>query len=349
MNAKRWLITLMALVLLPLMGIAALNVGVDPYQIYRLSNEPRYYAAFQRHVVPGLAKHADYDTVIIGSSMFENTLPADVDRALGAKSINLALSAMSATDARDLLTHVLRIGKTKRVILGIDYAAIARPLGYRGFANEPWPAHLYDRMVLNDAAYVLATSTSEKSIEQLLNRHWNRFNRDPSNMWGWADSSIEYGEAAVMLGINPKRINDRFNQPALDQKLMLASLHEQIKPHFKANPHVRFHLILPPYSKVVWADFEQRKQVESALVFRRALVELSASLPNVKVHDFQSDDRVLDLANYKDAYHYGPHINRWMIDAVAANSHRVTMENAMSGDERLRKIAIDAADELSRR
>jgi hypothetical protein len=349
MSAKRWLITITVLVFVPLMGVAALNVWVDPYQAYRLSDAPRYYAAFQRHVVPGLAKHADYDTAIIGSSMFENTLPVDVDRALGGKSINLALSAMSATDASDLLAHVLRIGKAKRVVFGVDYSAFARPNGYRGFANEPWPAHLYDRSAINDAAYVLATSTTEKSVEWLMGRQWNRFSRDSSNMWGWADPSMEYGEAAVMRGVNPKRINDRFSQPALDQKLMLDSLRELIETHLKSHPQVHFHLVLPPYSKVVWADFLQRKQVESALAFRRVLVEVSATLPNVSVHDFQCDDRVRDLANYKDAYHYGPHINQWMVDAISSNSHRVTTDNVITGEERLRAIAINSAEEMQRR
>lgn len=58
-----------------LLGLAAwFNFMVDPFQQYRLAKPEhvRFPRALQRYINPGLAKNADYDFVITGSSMMEN-------------------------------------------------------------------------------------------------------------------------------------------------------------------------------------------------------------------------------------------------------------------------------------
>jgi len=49
-------------------AVAALNWRVDPLNVYRLSAAP-YYSEQARYRNPGLARHADYDAVILGTSV----------------------------------------------------------------------------------------------------------------------------------------------------------------------------------------------------------------------------------------------------------------------------------------
>ena len=99
--ARRYFFTVLVLALALAVAVIAFNAWVDPFQHYRKSERfaPRFYNAWQRYENPGLAKHWDYDRIVTGSSLMECVIPADVDRVMGGKTINLSVSAQTAYDA----------------------------------------------------------------------------------------------------------------------------------------------------------------------------------------------------------------------------------------------------------
>ncbi|MEP7157636.1 MAG: hypothetical protein ABI905_17770, partial [Betaproteobacteria bacterium] len=103
-RALAFIIGTLAAVLVMLCAIALLNWRVDPFQQYRLAGKDhvRFLRVLQRYINPGVAKNADYDFVITGSSLMENYDLADVDQRCHAKSVNLAMAAMSAFEQRKI-------------------------------------------------------------------------------------------------------------------------------------------------------------------------------------------------------------------------------------------------------
>src|SRR6478672_11267312 len=72
---RRWCASVLAATLAVLAIVATINAVVDPFQQYRLASTytPRFYALHHRWINPGIAKHAAYETVLVGSSIMEST------------------------------------------------------------------------------------------------------------------------------------------------------------------------------------------------------------------------------------------------------------------------------------
>jgi hypothetical protein len=347
---RTFVLTTLALVISIATLIMCFNRWHDPFQQYT-AHSGRYYAAFQRQQVAGLLKNEVYDRVVIGSSLFENSLPADVDRTLGGHTLNASLSAMSAYDGAQALSLALRKGRAKHVVFGIDYSAFARPIDYLGFAHEPWPHALYDENPFNDVGYLLAASTTEKSIEIATDRRWNRYRTDRNAMWFWGDDA-QYGEQVALRGLDLRHINKTYMQPPLKVAQMQRAFEHHIVPLVAQYPNVKFTFVFAPYSKIVWADFAQRRLVEEAIAFKSFIVQTLATGPSAahtEVFDFQTERAVVDvLDNYKDAYHYGPKINVWMTQQLAGNTYRLDEHELPNMATRTRLMAADAVESLAR-
>ncbi len=322
--------------------VCALNALVDPFQHYRKPTAyvPRFYNAWQRYENPGIARHYDYDRIITGSSLMECVVPADVDQAMGGRTINLSESAQTAYDAGQLLKVALSTGKPRQVIMNLDYNAFSVAPNRSGF-TEPFPAYLYDESLLNDLPYVLGVGTLRKSLEILLSLHWSRFTTDAERMWYWGWEHQFFAAKAVQ-GLDPGNLNSRFRQPPRTLDGMKASFEANLAPLIKAYPAVRFTFVYAPYSVLVWSDFQQRDQVEVTLAFRDWLFELMRSNPNVEFFDFQAEPSlVTDLDYYTDIYHYSPKVSKAMVQAIAQGRYRLTQQILRESDAWIRKAAAD--------
>jgi hypothetical protein len=324
MSARTFLFTLFASFGTLALVLAAFNLWVDPFQHYREPNAyaARFYPAYQRHQNPGLAKHRNYNTVVIGSSLFENITAAEAKATLGGEVINLSLSAMSSYDMQLLANHVLAQGKAQRVVLGIDlvaYSGDVRRVGYGG----PPPMWAYNRTALDDAPYLLSLSTAFNSVEALAGWRFNRFSLDRDKPWYWAADGM-FSEGRTVAGLDAANLNRVFKQPPMRVDELLPNMHANLLPLLRNNPRVQFDLVLPPYSILVWADYRQRGALAPTLAFKKALLTEVLALPNVVVHDFQSNAAwTHNLALYKDIYHYSPTVTTQMLQAIQNGSHRV--------------------------
>ncbi len=331
-----------------LLGAAGgFNYGVDPYQQYRIPTryEPRFYNAFQRFVNPGIARHYAYDRVSIGSSVTENIAASELDAAFGGgKSVNLALSAMTAYDARKLLEVALARGTVKQVLYTLDFNGFSGAIERTGFP-DPLPVYLYDDHRWNDLPYLLSIATLKKSAEIVRREKTSRFSTDRDRPWAW-DAGTAFSGARVVANLDPANLNERFKQPARTIEAMMKSFEANVLPLARAYPGTEFIFVWPPYSILVWADFHQRGQLEVSLEFKRRVFRAMQALPNARFHDFQGrTDIVEDLDRYTDIYHYGPGTSSYLVKAVAGGDGRVTGETLEPGIARLRELATKANPE----
>ncbi|HXZ48227.1 MAG TPA: hypothetical protein VEG27_04350 [Usitatibacter sp.] len=338
--ARGFVLAVVAVALALAASAGALNAWVDPFAHYHrpIHFPARFYPEWQRYENPGIAKHYDYDRVVTGSSLMECVLPSDVDRAMGGRTVNLSVSAMSAFDAGRLLEAALATGKPRQVIMNLDYNMFSGAPGRSGFA-EAFPAYLYDDDPWNDLPYLLGIGTTRKSVETLLGLHWSRFNTDPDRMWYWADGAT-FSAAHVVHGLDPANLNARFSQPPRTLEGMQASFEANLAPVIERYPGVRFTFLYAPYSILAWADFEQRRQVGVTLAFREWLFDRMAGRPNVELFDFQADPVLTeDLGLYTDIYHFSPAVAKGLMEAIAAGSHRLTRQALERNDAWLRRAA----------
>lgn len=330
--------------------VAAFNARIDPYQQYHLARpgEARYPRGLQRQIDPGLAKNADYDFVITGSSLMENYTLSQVDRACGAKSINLSLSAVSAFEQRKILEVALAHRAPRRVMMSLDYNSFAPPIDQSlPEVSEPLPLHLYDDNPLNDFRYLLSGTVTRRSLDIYRGLRKPNESTDYERAWNW-ENEVSFSRQRALQNIEPANINRRFKQGQRSAARMRESFEANIAALVEAHPNTEFNLIFPPYSIMVWADFVQRGQLELSLDFKRYVVARLGKLANVRVFDLQWDEAIthnLDL--YTDIYHYNPTINRLLLDSVcgAQQRYRATSATIDGFVRQLREqsLAIDPA------
>jgi hypothetical protein len=336
---QRFFLAVLAIALATCAAVAAFNAWVDPFQHYRKAERfaPRFYNAWQRYENPGIAKHYDYDRIVTGSSLMECVVPADVDRIMGGKTINLSVSAQTAYDAGQLLAAALRTGKPKHVIMNLDYNAFSGPPDRSGF-SEPFPRYMYDDVAWTDLPYLLGVGTLRKSLETVLGLRWSRFNSDPQRMWYWMDGHQFFAAKAVQ-GLDPDNLNARFRQPQRTLEGMKASFEANLAPLLEAYPQTRFTFVYAPYAILVWMDFEQRGQLEVTLAFREWLFERVQRHPNVEIFDFHAEPGiVLDLDHFTDIYHYSPRLSQAIIQAIHEGRYKLTRELVRGNNAWLKSV-----------
>ncbi|MEO8537811.1 MAG: hypothetical protein ABI533_09800 [Betaproteobacteria bacterium] len=337
-RARRWCVIVLAAVAAALALVGVVNAVVDPFQQYRLSSAhaPRFYALHHRWINPGIAKHARYDTVLIGSSIMESTPNDVVASRCGGPAVNLSMPAISAAEIRIMLETVFRARTPRRVVVVLDFNAFAGAPDARQDSAGPMPAYLYDRNPLNDLPYVLSGTVLRKSVSILTDRADEPYRSDANAPWFWADR-MTFGKSEVLRGLDPANINARFAQPTRTIAGMRASFERNIAPVLRAHPDTHFDLVWPPYSILVWVDFAQRHQLDVTLAFKRYVVDAVRTLGNVDVVDLQAHPEITtDLDRYMDIYHFGAAVNRWIIERACTGLDRVDAVTAGSAESQLR-------------
>jgi hypothetical protein len=342
---RRYALAFVACFVCFLIAVAAIDFVVDPFQHYRKPTwyEPRFYRTLQRHIDPGMAKNYDYDTVITGSSMMENYSNAEASRILGGKAIDLAMGAATAYELRHLLDTILATGKARHIVFDVNFNAFAGSPTAQ-VVPEPLPLYLYDAAWWNDGRYLLQAQTLLRSLE-ILAGAGARHLRPADRPWAWSEE-YAFSQQAVLRGLDLGDINRDFRQGPRTLEGMRASFEANLLPLFRAHPEVRFSLVYPPYSALVWKDFAQRRQVDVSLAFKRYVFDAVQSLPNVALYDFQARrDWVTNLDHYKDIYHFNPAISRAMLESIVAGTDRVDPGQIEASEAFLRALAADPAFE----
>ena len=154
-NLKKKLLVLAAIILLPLIIVGTLIAVVDPFFVYHAPLENAYYIVDnQLEQNPGMAKHFEYDSVMLGSSMTTNFDTAMFDERLGCEMLKLSYNAAYPHDIDKIMKIVTREKDTlKYAFLCVD---ITNYMYEPGTLSYPYPEHLYDNNILNDLEYLLS-------------------------------------------------------------------------------------------------------------------------------------------------------------------------------------------------
>ena len=341
-----FILSTLALTALMLIAVAIFNWKIDPFQQYRLAppEEARFPRALQRYINPGLAKNADYDFVITGSSLMENYNLPEVDGMCGVKSINLATSAMAAYEQRKILEVALRHRAPKRVVMTLDFNSFAPPPNESlPDIPDPLPTYLYDDNIFNDFRYLINGGVAMRSMSIMGGVHVGNYSTDFNRAWSW-EHEVQFGRERALKNIDTANINQRFKQGPRTASRMRDSFEINVARVIEQYPNTEFNIVFPPYSIVVWADFVQRGQLEVSLDFKRHVFERLGRLANARIFDMQWDaDIIQNLDHYTDIYHYSPAIGEQLLDAACHNNprYRVDADSSRAFEAILREQALE--------
>ena len=323
---------------------------VDPLQIAKkgyfdstkMSSNMRIQAA-------GIINNHPFDSIILGTSMLENSSAKMASEKLGGTFVNISIYGTTFAEREIPFQYALKKGLYK-VIYSLDIYYLEVPAK----STSVWDI-LYDDDCWNDLKVYLAFAKDLTSLGP----------RDMDRPTAWDLSDTRFGGIAnwvrdielqsvehlkeFMTTTLPKEAQlsiKKSNTSSHDlgrEAKSIQYIEDTILEHVKAYPKTNFYFIFPPYFKYTYAAMRQNKPedffIHQAVI--RHMVEASTKYPNVFVYGFESEAFTFDIARYIDTYHYDTKINDLFIDSIAANKNLLTPENVEAYLEECEQQAYD--------
>ena len=323
---------------LPAALLMGYNYSVDPYQYYRKWTGPTpIFSTKGRYQNPGLIKHYDYDTIIVGTSRSQNFTP-DMFDGSGWQPLKLTAAGSGSYVHGQTMKRALETGKVKRVI--VELASTAYEFGPTHLRQgKSFPEFLYEPTIETPFLYLLSYDVFKKARRAAkgkmkptplgeLNVWQHRYEEDFGKNLYLEDTDLDCDP----LGNIPASWAGSY--PAMD-----AALKDNLEAFIIAYPEVDFMGFLPPYP-ISWYGQISETGRRVALGFRHRTYKLAERHANFRLFDFALMDEVVgDPTRYKDFGHYDQATNGMMAKALFQRRWETGGEDAASGNRRLKAIA----------
>jgi hypothetical protein len=347
---------------LVVLAAALLTFTVDPLQLFRPA---RFFTAMyspdSRVQDAGLIRSQPFDTVFMGTSLAIHFRQSDIDKALGVRSLKLAMTGSNSREQSFVLDTAMERGP-KRVIWQMDEWI---------FRNAPdidadvfLPANLYRRNVAGLAEYLLSGAMARESlwialravptltpvVAKLTNGVMFKFpiaEVDDINVLPRdTDVGARYNKSRALAAfrsmIEPSR--RKALSEGYDLDAMIQGFQRDAIGLITRHPDVRFDIYFAPYS--ILHFMAQRdaspSTLKTAYDFTAYAFERLTQLPNVRLYDFRiAKDVTHDLNNYADVLHHSPAIDLKILSWLAEGKYRVDPKAPLASLEQL-KAQIDA-------
>lgn len=306
-----------------LLAAALLVVLADPFFQYHKPLAGLFYQVDNKlNQNPGMARHFDYDSVIVGSSMTINFDTELFRQKMGLDTIKLSYDGAYPKDVDTIMKIVEESDRSlSAVFLDIDIYTYKNAPGLTAYEI---PAYLYDQNPLNDIPYLL----NKEVILQYIIRPQVERESTPINEIYWTWPVMYYGKEFVAQTYHapteflPSIAADSYSQNISD------NLDNCIIPHIESMPDTEFYVFFPPYSILYWYDRYADGTLSAELSGIGQIVETLSAYPNVKLFYFQDQfDYIKDLAHYTDYTHYNHDMNDFITECFAEDRCRITKEN----------------------
>jgi hypothetical protein len=357
-NLRRFLCATVAIILLA----AALNFVVDPLQLFRPARLlPAMYSADSRMQNAGLIRSQQFDTVFMGTSLAVHFRQSDIDRALGVRSLKLAMTGSSSREQAFVLAFAME-RRPKQVIWQMDDWI---------FRDAPEidsdiyiPADLYRRNAKGIAGYLFSGAMARESlwilaraipplqpaVARLTNGVMFKFpipHVDDINAL-----RSDFDVAGFYNAPNALAAFRRITDPARSGSIAEGYVYDAMVRNFErdavalivGNPGVTFDIYLAPYSILHFVAMRDASPgtLKIAYDFAAYASRRLLQFPNVRLHDFRDvKDVTHDLGNYGDVIHHSPAVDLGILSWLAEGKYVVDRAEPLASLERL-KAQVEA-------
>ena len=314
MSTKRFITLLILLPLIGLLCCAGIIYVIDPAMQY---HEPFFGISQvyndERSQNAGLAKNADYDSVVLGSSVTSNFRVSWFDEQFGCKAVKLCYPGGTFSDYDAALETAFRTHDIKTVFWCVDpQLLVASPVN-----PTPLPDYLYDDSILNDYQYLLNKDVLLKQCAPavLATLRGEQPDYDEAFVWdhGYTYSVIKATESY------DRPAQSAVQYPADHYDAVAAENWAILDKWIEAHPETTFYLYYPPYSSLYLDQQLRLGMREPTWKMLGGTLERYIACENVRFYNFLVDPVTIDYNNYTDMVHYQSSVNRHMVEYMAAN------------------------------
>ncbi|WP_446424644.1 hypothetical protein [Mailhella sp.] len=325
-------------------GYVGLAYVRDPLHLFHAPKGELYLNSQMRMQAAGIINSFEFDSIILGTSILENSSSADMKKTLGGNFVNISLSGSNYWERAIVLKYAIKKKTLKRVVYSLDrnYQHCPEKSSY---AVKNWN-YLYNNSRLDDFKLYFTNPyfknilhnipmgrkrTLDKPNEWMSNRyHSCRF----GGLHNWLGNMDKQGMGDFLRKRLPKTAakadpNAPLVRNPAKEKRAATYVDKYVLSFAEQHPETEFYLVFPPYWRFDSAEMRQTNPAAFALHQQtvRHTVRRAEALGNVRVFGFDDCAFVDDIARYKDVTHYDDGVNAYIAESMGQNRHRLTSAN----------------------
>lgn len=317
----------------------------DPLQLFHKSflHDGIYLNGNMRESARAVIDNYEFDSVILGSSMLENTSSKEAEKIFGGNFVNISLSGGNYAERALILNYLFRKKGIRRVIYSLDYCY------ERQRVRQPMP-FLYNRTPFDDFIVYYRPAYLKCLSKWSKDGRCTGYPKDLDRPGAWMNNRVHNARFGGVENwkrhINGQNIDNivykvtdaaervkRGETKSIDTipddiKVAVEYLEENLLEIIRANPETEFLLVFPPYSRAnyaIWAQYEISYFAVYEYV-QRYLAE--SGIDNMKVYGFDNVSSVADdIGRYKDLLHYHYSVNSEILNMIKQGDGLLSREN----------------------
>lgn len=334
-----------------LLALIALFIYIiDPFFQYRVRD--KQYILNPIYNNPGIAKHYNYNTVIIGSSMVQN-YNLDILKQDGVtKPVKLASGAITTSEIIFLFDQSNK-EKTNTYIVNIDIIQFNEWMPPFRYPEYLYSGKFLDRLryhfayesvmrygITDAILYPYIALTDEKDIPEKLKIRY---------------SIEDIGNFKLDAIYNdPERIKYLYHSGQTVTYPLLYEMTERIQGnidnlfkemHIEEYKDKEFIFVLPSYSALYWHLTRKNGYYRQLMDGIRYLCKQTEKYPNIRVQYFYNLDQITDLSRYSDITHFDPATSDYILSNLRNPEYEITPANMEEWLSELENIVIGFEEE----
>lgn len=317
----------------------AMVVYLDPFFHFHGPLLEYYYKrpeTVERYFDDGVARHFDYDSLILGVSLSAGFSITEFDELFGMNAEKVIYSGGTYKEMAEGLERGLEAHpETKLVLSNISLQKLLQGKDHRRSDISDYPTYLYNNSLIDDIKYVLnkdvvfgycypmiegrlkggqggVESLDRKgyigepaSVREELNQEWT-------------------AEITEVQGIS-------ISQPSISDEeldMVRGNITCNILDITRKYPNTRFIYFIPPSSIWFYEELYRDGTLLKTLEAEEVTVKMLLDEPNIEVYDFNDHTEILeDKKNYYDTVHYGGWIYSFILENIAKGNGRLSKDN----------------------
>jgi hypothetical protein len=325
------------------LGAATLTYIVDPLQLFRPSRlVAAFYSDDTRVQNAGLIRSESFDTAFMGTSLAIHFRQSDIDRALGVRSLKLAMTGSNSRQQGFVLEQAIARG-ARRVIWAMDDFSFVDAADIE--ADPYLSVDLYRGTPKGIASYLFSAAMAKESLFALLRSipplQHPLTRAAPYLPVKFALSDVDDIYALprdfdVARDYNAKRtlaafayitdpVRSRFLGEGYSHDAMVRHVERDVIGLITRHPDVTFDIYFPPYSILQYVAMRDASPVTLKIVtdLTAVVAQRLTQLPNVRLYDFRAIKQVThDLDNYSDVIHHSPMVDAMVLRWLASRDYQ---------------------------
>lgn len=357
-HLKRLLLASVACVL----GATLLTFFVDPLQLFRPSRlVAAFYSDDTRVQNAGLIRSQSFDTVLMGTSLAIHFRQSDIDRALGVRSLKLAMTGSNSRQQGFVLEQAITRGARRAIWAMDDFIFVDAA----DVESDPYlSVDLYRGTAKGIASYLFNAGMAKESLFALLRsipplrQPLTRAAPFLPVKFALSDVDDIYAlprDFDIARGYNAERtlaafdyitspVRSRFLSEGYGYAAMVGHFENDTVGLIARHPDVTFDIYFPPYSILQFVAMRDASPATLKIVtdLTARIAQRLTQLPNVRLHDFRAIREVThDLDNYSDVIHHSPVIDAKVLQWLASGEYRVDAKAPLASLDQL-KVQVGA-------